>query len=259
MEKGKNLDACLNSVFNQTDLPEKIVLVADGELTEELYSVIEKYKSRNGDRFVFFETEENTGNWFASNKAIELCDTDVIVKLDSDDMLLPSYVEKMRAVFEKGEADICGVCIDEFDDETGESLSIKRTPENHGDIYTYARRRNPFNNPGLAFLKSYADKIGGYRQMERCEDYDFTVRMLMAGAKGKNLPEVLVRYRTDKDNIVRRKNYKNTKWFIISRFRIYKSGFSSLSDFLITVAAQLVLFVMPVGLTKRFYSTIRKK
>lgn len=94
--------------------------------------------------------------------------------------------------------------------------------------------------------------------MVRCEDYDFVVRMLMAGAKGKNIPKSLVKYRTSKENMKRRKNFVNTKWFIISRYRIYKSGFSSLSDFIIPCAAQLVLFIMPSALTGKIYGMLRR-
>lgn len=255
-ETAENLDACLASVFSQTVLPEKVILVGDGKLTDDMYAVIEKYKNAYAI-FTYHETEENLGNWYASNTAVHLCQTDIVAKIDSDDILLPTYVEKMKAAFEENEIDICGVFINEFDDETKESLSVKKTPVSHEEIYAYARRRNPFNNPGIAFLRELAEKIGVYNEMKRCEDYDFVVRMLMAGAKGMNIGEILVDYRTSKANIVRRKNFDNTKWFIISRWRIHKMGFSSFSDFFITSAAQLVLFLMPLKLTEKFYAKMR--
>lgn len=256
-EKGANLDECLGSIFAQTVMPQSVVLVADGKLTDELYAVVDKYKSEYPDIFVFYETETNNGNWFASNKAIELCRTDIIAKIDSDDILMPTYAEKILSAFESG-IDICGVYIDEFDDETKDLITTKKTPVSHDEIYKFAKRRNPFNNPGIAFSKEIADKIGGYNDMVRCEDYDFVIRMLAAGAKGANIPESLVRYRTSRDNMKRRKNFVNTKWFIISRYRIYKSGFSSLADFLIPCAAQLVLFIMPSALTAKMYGVLRK-
>lgn len=258
-EKGKNLDECLASVFSQTVMPEQVILVGDGKLTPELYAVIEKYKNAYGEIFMYAQTEENSGNWYASNTAIHLCKTDIIAKIDSDDIMLETYVEKMKTAFEENEIDICGVFLTEFDDKTGESISVKRTPETHDEIMAFAKRRNPFNNPGIAFSRELAEKNGCYREMKRCEDYDFVVRMLMSGARGMNIAQQLVKYRTSAENIIRRKNFDNTKWFIISRWRIYKMGFSSFSDFFITCAAQLALFVMPVRLTKIFYKKIRKQ
>ncbi len=256
-EKADNLGYCLKAIFSQNRMPDKVVLVADGTLTLELYKVVDHYLFNYPDIFVFKETE-NKGNWHASNTAISLCDTDIIAKIDSDDLLLPDYTQKILEVFENDEADICGVYIEEFDTETGEAKAVKKTPVTDEEIREFAKTRNPFNNPGIAFSKSFADKIGGYNEMTRCEDYDFVVRLLMAGARGRNIPQVLVRYRTSDENMKRRKNWVNTKWFIISRWRIHKMGFSSLKDFLIPSLAQLLLFILPVGLTKVFYSRLRK-
>lgn len=257
-EKAENLDECLSSVFSQTVLPEKMILVGDGRLTGDMYAVIEKYSESYGEMFIYKETEENKGNWFASNTAVHLTKTDIVAKIDSDDILRPDYIEKMKLAFEENEIDICGVFINEFDNDTRESLSVKKTPLTHDEIISFAKRRNPFNNPGIAFSRVLAEKIGVYHDMKRCEDYDFVVRMLIEGAKGMNIGEILVDYRTSKDNIIRRKNFDNTKWFIISRWRIHRMGFSSFSDFLITSAAQLVLFIMPVKLTEKFYNKMRK-
>ena len=256
-EKADNLGYCLKAIFNQNRMPDRVVLVADGTLTLELYKVVDHYLFNYPDIFVFHETE-NKGNWHASNTAISLCDTDIIAKIDSDDILLPDYTQKILEVFENEEADVCGVYIEEFDTETGEAKSVKKTPVTDEEIRKFAKTRNPFNNPGIAFSKKLADEIGGYNEMIRCEDYDFVVRLLMAGARGRNIPEVLVRYRTSKENMKRRKNWINTKWFIISRWRIHKMGFSSLKDFVIPSLAQLLLFILPVRLTKLFYSALRK-
>lgn len=256
-EKADNLGYCLKAIFNQNRMPDRVVLVADGTLTLELYKVVDHYLFNYPEIFTFKETE-NKGNWHASNTAISLCDTDIIAKIDSDDILLPDYTQRILNEFENNDTDICGVYIEEFDTETGEAKSVKKTPETDEEIREFAKTRNPFNNPGIAFSKKLADEIEGYREMTRCEDYDFVVRMLMAGAKGKNIPEVLVRYRTSKDNMKRRKNLVNTKWFIISRWRIYKMGFSSLKDFLVTTFAQIILFILPVKVTEIFYSKLRK-
>ncbi len=257
-ETPENLGECLSSVFSQTVMPQKVILVGDGKLSDGLYAVIEKYREEYPDIFVYSETPQNFGNWYASNTAISLCDTDIIAKIDSDDLLLENYAESIIDAFENNDIDICGVFIDEFDSETKESISVKKTPVLHEEIVAFAKRRNPFNNPGIAFKREIVEKNGAYREMKRCEDYDFVVRMLCGGARGMNIPRVLVRYRTSEENIVRRKNFDNTKWFIISRWRIYRMGFSSFFDFFITSAAQLALFILPVRVTEKFYKNLRQ-
>jgi hypothetical protein len=76
---------------------------------------------------------------------------------------------------------------------------------------------------------------------------------------GANIPEVLVRYRVTADNLTRRRNFSNTRSFIAVRWRIFRSGYSSLADFVIPCAAQLMLFVLPKSLTGKLYKKFLRK
>ena len=51
----------LDSVINQTLQPNEIVLVEDGKLTEELYQVIDEYKSKYPNLFNIVPLEKNSG------------------------------------------------------------------------------------------------------------------------------------------------------------------------------------------------------
>jgi hypothetical protein len=148
---------------------------------------------------------------------------------------------------------MCGGYIQEFQSETGEPISVKSVPLSHEDILKYAKRRNPINNPTIAIRKSFAQKIGGFNETARCEDYDFVCRMLMAGAKATNTDEILLDYRVTKDNYIRRKNWRNTKSFIVVRWKNFRRGFCNFIDFLVPCAMQLVLFVLPSSLTGMLY------
>jgi indole-3-glycerol phosphate synthase len=45
-----------------------------------------------------------------------------------------------------------------------------------------------------------AIEAGGYAEIDECEDYEFAARMLASGAKARNIPEPLVRFRvSDRD------------------------------------------------------------
>lgn len=110
------------------------------------------------------------------------------------------------------------------------------------------------------YRRSLALSIGGYsEELERCEDYDFMVRMLMAGAKAANIPEALVRYRVTPGNLNRRRNFRNTKSFIAVRKKIRKMGFSSFTDFIIPCAGQIILFIIPSCITGFLYKKLLRK
>ena len=259
---GENPDffrASVESILDQTYPPDDFVLVCDGTLTHELENAVRFYEE-NYECFRPVRLANKVGTGECGNIGIEHCKNEYIVKMDSDDIALPNRCEiSMYVLAKHPEIDILGAFIDEFDSDTGVFISTKKTPVSHKEIVKYARRRNPFNNQTLVFKKTFAKKIGGYSNIKRCEDYEFVVKMLASGARGRNIGRTLVKYRTSPENFVRRKNWRNTKSFIQVRWRIYKMGFSHFMDFIVPCAAQLVMFALPSAFTRKIYKKILRK
>ncbi len=258
-EKPEFLRESLNSMLTQTHPCKELILVCDGELTDELDSVIAGLHACHPELHVI-RSKQPQGVGACANAAIRRAKTDYIVKMDSDDISLPERCERqLRFMAEHPETDMLGSFIEEFDSDSGESIAERRTPLSHSEILGFAKRRNPFNNQTLVYKRTEAVKAGGYTTVRRCEDYEFVVRMLMSGAVGANLPETLVRYRVTKDNLTRRRNLNNTVSFIAVRWHIHEVGFSSLIDFLVPCTAQLMLFMLPQKLTGLFYKKLLRK
>ncbi len=253
-EKPQNLSESLESILLQTVPPDELILVCDGKLTDELNVIIKAFESEYQKIFRSVRLLENVGTGMAANEGIKACQNELIAKMDSDDVCVPDRFQRQLMMFLKNpKLDMVGGYIEEFDDTTKEPIAIKKTPISHEEILKYARRRSPFNNQTLIYRKSFAQKVGGYTDIKRCEDYEFITKMLMAGAVGENMPEVLVRYRVTKDNYKRRKNWSNTKSFIKVRWGLYKARFSSFLDFLVPTTAQLLMFIMPERFTSWAY------
>lgn len=259
-EKPANLSESLASILEQTIPPDELVLVCDGKLTDELNVIIKAFESEYSEIFRSVRLLENVGTGMAANEGIKACQNELIAKMDSDDICVPDRFQRQLMMFLKNpKLDMVGGYIEEFDDATRKPIAVKKTPISHEEILKYAKRRSPFNNQTLIYRKSFAQKVGGYTDIKRCEDYEFITKMLMAGAVGENLPEVLVKYRVTKDNYKRRKNWANTKSFVKVRWNLHKSGFSSLWDFFVPTAAQLILFIMPEKFTSWAYGKFLRK
>ncbi|MFT3952369.1 MAG: glycosyltransferase [Oscillospiraceae bacterium] len=256
-ETPQYLKMSIESMLGQTCPPDELVLVCDGRLGEGLERCVIRFEQLYPTVFKAVRLKENVGTGNAANAGIAACRNEIIVKMDSDDVALPFRCEKQLAYLKRHpETQLLGGFIEEFDSDTGAVIAVKKTPVTHEEILRYARRRNPINNQTLVFQKSFVMKNGGYKAMTRCEDYDFITRMLIAGARAANLPEVLVRYRVDAGNYERRRNFANTKAFIQVRRGLLKAGFSSLADFLIPSAAQIILFILPFKLTAGIYKKL---
>lgn len=253
-ENPEFLRQSLESMFSQTLQPSQVVLSCDGKLTDGLYKVIKDFQEKYKEVFQPLFLYENRGTAYAANMGIDVCKCKYIARMDSDDISRPERCEKqVRFLTENPDVDICGTYIEEFDSDTGEFVAVKKTPISHDEIFDYSKRRNPFNNQTIMMKRSFAKKINGYKNLKRCEDYEFVCRMLMNGAKGWNIPEVLVDYRVTKENYRRRSNWTNTKAFIAVRWLNFKRGYSNIFDFLISVAVQMFIFIMPSKLTGAIY------
>ena len=260
-ENPEFFEKSLESLYVQTYPADEIVLVCDGKLNAELDKLIALYEEKFSGKLKVHRLKEHGGTAKCANTGLALCKNDYIMKMDSDDICLPERAAiQMEYLAQHPDISILGCFIREFDSDSGEEIAVRKTPVANDEIRTFAKRRAPFNNQTLVYKKSAAQKIGGYsEELERCEDYDFMVRMLADGALAANIPQVLVLYRVTHENLKRRRNLKNTKSFIAVRKKIYKSGYSGFFDFLIPCIGQVLLFIVPSFVTGLIYKKLLRK
>jgi len=259
-DNAEYFDLALESMFSQTVPTDDFVLVCDGPLKNEHNEIINKYRNIYGDIFNVVRLEENKGLWNALNVGIGKCKNQLIARMDSDDIAFVNRCEKQLKVFhENKNLMYLGSYVKEFLENVDNVVSERRVPLEQNEIIDFARRRNPFNHPSVMYKKDVILGVGGYKKMRRCEDYDMAVRVLMSGAECKNIDESLLYYRLTDDSFDRRKNWSNTKGFIYVRYLNFKRGFSSIFDLLLPSVFQVMLCMMPIGVTKVFYQKVLRK
>ena len=74
-------------------MPDEIVIVKDGALTEELEAVIDKFVSKCPQLFNIVALEENVGQGRARNAGLQACKNNIIALMDSDDISVPNRFE----------------------------------------------------------------------------------------------------------------------------------------------------------------------
>lgn len=80
----------LESIYNQTKVPDEIVVCDDGS-TDETISILEEYKVKRGLKY--FVNNPRLGVNRNFYKAISLCSCDYIALSDQDDIWLPNKIE----------------------------------------------------------------------------------------------------------------------------------------------------------------------
>lgn len=198
----------IDSVLNNTVKPNQIVLVVDGQISNELEQVLSEYK----DSLDILRLEKNSGLGIALQQGLLKCKYSLVARMDSDDISLPTRFELQLKEFENNpNLTIVGGYIQEFDSQTNEKTSIRKVPLTNESMRKYIKTRNPLNHVTVMFKKDDILKIGNYQAFDKMEDYYIWLKLIKENFQMKNIPEVLVNVRIDKNMFLRRGGYKYFK------------------------------------------------
>lgn len=250
-EKPEYLKDSIESMLKQTLLPEQIVIVKDGPLTDELNTIINEYTTIYKNLFTIVPINKNVGLGRALDEGLKYCRNELVARMDTDDISLPERCEKQVLAFKKdNKLCIIGTMIDEFYDDPNNIVSSRIVPTKHEDIVKFMRRRSPFNHPSVMFKKSEVIRCGGYGKFRRKQDLDLFSRMINNSCKTANIDESLVLFRSNEDNFKRRRSWSYCKSYIDVQYAIWKRGHCSVFDFLYVLIGQMIIYISPLWLMK---------
>src|SRR5699024_910170 len=84
-EDPQHLKISIDSMLNQTQLPDQIVVVKDGALTENLNVILDQYSMAYPDLFSIVLLHENVGLGKALNEGLKYCRNELVARMDADD------------------------------------------------------------------------------------------------------------------------------------------------------------------------------
>ena len=221
-EKPEYLDTSLESVIkNQTLRPNNVIIVEDGPLTTELYCVISKWCNNRDVPVTIIKNDENLGLTKSLNRGLEYVNTDLVARMDSDDIARPNRFELQVKFFnENPDIDILGGAIHEID-EMGNDLCDRYYPLDHSSVSKSICKANPIAHPTVMIRKRVFDSGLKYNERFRTnQDLALWFDCLLAGFRIANLPTIILNFRRQKSVYKRRRKKKNL-W---REFRIYCIG-----------------------------------
>lgn len=242
------LEEALQSILNQTRLPDEILVVTDGPVSKELEETIftitslrsvisvttrqssskldsalaapEIHNSKlvrssedstkdNTVKIKYLPLEKNRGLGETLRIAVEHTECEYVARMDADDICLPDRFEKQMKCFEEDpELSLVGGMITEFVDTPDNIVDERILPLEDAEIKKFMGSRCGVNHVTVIFKKEDLIKAGNYRSDYRQEDYYLWVRMMKVGCKFKNIPDVVVNVRSGKDQYARRSGWR---------------------------------------------------
>ena len=255
-------DRAMRSIWNEQTLkPNEIVLVQDGKLTEPLYKIISTWKEKLQQVLNIIILKENQGLGKALNIGVKRCSHFIIARMDADDISTPDRFEKQIEFLKTNpEVDVVGGFVYEFFENENIILSYKEIPTSFSNLKRYSKYRCPINHPSVMFKKDVVLSVGNYlNTFNKYEDWFLWNRILSQGFKIQNIPEYLVKMRTQ--GMLNRRLEHKFAYSKILKFNhyFYKSGYYSLSAFIISSAAQCFIWSMPESILRFIYKYFLKK
>ena len=252
------LSESLQSIAENTLIPSSIVLVKDGILTPELESVISEWQKKLPLKVVGYE--KNQGLAHALNYGLQFVETELVARMDSDDICFSERFEKQIAQFEVNPMlEVLGGGIEEFYIEENETefrkvrLYPKWTLANSKTLY----RGTPIAHPTLMMKTEILKKIK-YSETTKCnEDIDLWFRLLASGIKIKTLQEPVLHFRITDGTFNRRSAKKALNEFSIYSKNLHKlNGISVLQ---IIPFVRLISRFFPRNLNKKLYLSQKRQ
>lgn len=199
------LEESIKSILNQDYDNLELILIDDCGKNDISYL----HELFNDKRLKIIKNENNMGLVASLNKALKYSKGKYIARMDTDDFSYPNRISRQIEFMESNTSiDIIGANADYYDGE-----KIWATTRLGGIVNKdLILNACPFIHPSVMYKKSSMNKIGGYLDYNRCEDYATWIEMYINGFKMYNLTDVLIRYHLSYEDY-KKSTLKNRKGF----------------------------------------------
>ncbi|MHC1740434.1 MAG: glycosyltransferase [Anaerolineaceae bacterium] len=190
----KFLAEAIESVLAQSYQNFEFLIVDDGSI-DRTKEIICAYKDH---RIRLIVNDKNIGLSSSLNKGIELSKTDLIARMDADDISLPNRLEKQVEFMDlHPEVGVLGTAVQNIS-SSGKLIAGPRKIICESHLIKYGMAFDcPLEHPTVMFRKKVVKLVGGYRtEFVLGEDHDLWLR-LGSLTDFANLPQVLFHHRVN--------------------------------------------------------------
>ena len=197
---------CLNSILRQTVATFELLVVDDGSSDGSRQIILAK---QSQDKRIRLLSPGRVGLVKALNLGLAAAQTPLVARMDADDIMEPTRLEKQMAFMQlHPEIALVGCLVKIFPEvgmrdgfrEYGRWQNRCITPDDIADEIYW---ESPLAHPSVLFRKAQVEAIGGYRSGDFPEDYELWLRMNQAGLRLAKVDKVLLAWRDHPQRLTR--------------------------------------------------------
>ena len=257
----KYIRECLDSCLNQTYINIEIIVV-DDKSTDNTLDILREYAEKD-ERVKVLPVEKQNGLGNVINIGIRESKGKYIVRMDADDIMYPTRIEKQVEYLESNESCVAvGGQIDIID-ANSKVTGSRKYPQTDKELRRNLFLFQPFAHPAVTLWRSSLESVGLYPEdIWKVEDVKL---FLILSTKGEfaNISEKVIKYRMTFDTQSQSKmvdHFKKTsdmrKW-AIKNLNI-KPTFRELIIWNIQKVGVLVMSILPARLFMWVFEVVRK-
>lgn len=253
----KFISRAIESILNQTFVRFELIIINDCS-TDDSLKIIQSYAKKD-KRIRIISNRKRLNIAGALNKGIRSAKTDLIARMDADDISNPDrLLLQYKLISSSNRIAAVGANIIIMDCNEHET-AIRRYPVSSKEMKRCLFRYSPFAHPVVMFKKHIFEEIGGYnRKYSPTEDLDLWFRMGVKYEFG-SIPEALLRYRVYEKSSSNQ-SLKNLEKLV---FKIRWNALTmygyrpSLYDVIYNVGQLLTLYITPTKWRISIYNLLR--
>lgn len=192
------LTECIESIRAQSLSRFEVVAINDGS-RDGSHEILQQWAK--ADNRVVVLNQDNRGIVAALNRGLQQSCTDLIARMDADDVMHPLRLQQQFEAFMQQPAlDLLATQVELFpaskiQEGYHEYVRWQNAVTSMQDINNEIYVESPFAHPTVMVRKSVVARLGAYREGDFPEDYDLWLRMVHAGCKMAKLATPLLRWR----------------------------------------------------------------
>lgn len=241
----KLLKEAIKSILEQTYKNFEFIIVDDNGRN----NVQEIVKEFNDNRIKVLNNDKNRGLVYSLNKAISEASGKYLMRMDTDDYSYKDRMEKqVKFIEEHPEYAVVGGRADYYD-----GSRIFAESKFYGEVTkAILSKDTTITHPTVIMRKDIIEKVGGYQDYNRCEDYALWIELALNGYKMYVMNEKVLRYHLSLGDYSKRKLSTRKGYFKLLKEK-YRKLNSSIVGYWLLVTKTFIAGIMPYKLMEKYH------
>ncbi len=194
----------IESILNQTYTNLEVIIVIDNPQNEVLTKVIQELSWRDS-RIQVLKNPQNMGLVQSLNRALQQATGTLVARMDADDISYPQRLEQEYQFMREQNIDFVMGTVDYIDEDDNVDTNTFEKQYIGKSFNRILRIGNISSHPTWLLKREIYQKLGGYRDIDGCEDFEFLLRAVQHGYRCGRMSQHILCYRMRSSGISRSK------------------------------------------------------